>query len=272
MEPTKRCPMCGELILRIAIRCKHCHSDLSGYEAADQSQSGPHAQPASGLPWAPPPVAQPQPQPHHAAPQPNAESHSQPHPRVDRLEYVAPETGDFEQRFLDFAFKTNLPINPATVAYALKIKVDEAAEGLEDLAARDVLAREVDPRGVVSFTLPGRSAVAAQMGTAQPSTAITPYSSPPTLLYEPSMNGLMRVPTESTALAGLLLNVIFLPGLGSLIGGKTSAGVFQLLMFLLGIPLCFVVIGFPMVVGSWIWGLVTGVNMLAEAKQSRGAA
>src|SRR4051794_32225364 len=104
--------MCGELILRIAIRCKHCRSDLTGYEA-DQAQpphSGPYGSPAA-TPWGAPPVV-----PSHTPPH-GAEQH--PHPRS---EYVPPETGDFEQRFLDFAFKTNLPINPATVAFALKIK------------------------------------------------------------------------------------------------------------------------------------------------------
>jgi hypothetical protein len=29
MEPTKRCPYCGEEILAVAIKCKHCQSDLT---------------------------------------------------------------------------------------------------------------------------------------------------------------------------------------------------------------------------------------------------
>src|SRR5262249_32648320 len=123
---------------------------------------------------------------------------------------------------------------------------------LQDLAARDVLIRDVDVRGVVTYTLPGRSAVAAATtGVPSPSTALSPYAQPPALLYDPP-GALTTMPTENTALAGLLVNVCF-PGLGSLIGGKTSAGVFQLLMFLLGLPLCIVVIGAPMVIGAWIW-------------------
>src|SRR5436309_1400287 len=82
-----------------------------------------------------------------------------------------------------------------------------------------------------------------------------PYAHPPQLLYDPPGPGsLTRIPTESTAMAGLLINLLFLPGLGSLIGGKTSAGVLQILMFLLGIPLCLVFIGIPMALGAWIWG------------------
>ena len=186
-------------------------------------------------------------------------------------EYVAPHEGDFEQRFLDFAFKTTLPISPVSVAYALKIPIREAADGLEDLAARDVLLREVDEIGTVSFQLPGRQQIASEIVPAS-SVALSPYALPPPLLYEPGA-ALARTPPESTALAGLLVNVLFLPGLGSLIGGKTNAGIFQLLMFLLGVPLCLsfigVVIGGPMVLGAWIWGLVSGVNMLSEAKNGQ---
>lgn len=30
VESTKRCPFCGEEILAVAVRCKHCQADLSG--------------------------------------------------------------------------------------------------------------------------------------------------------------------------------------------------------------------------------------------------
>ena len=46
-----------------------------------------------------------------------------------------------------------------------------------------------------------------------------------------------------TAIAGLLLNVILLPGLGSLIGRKTQPGILQLIFFLLSIILDFTIIG-----------------------------
>jgi TM2 domain-containing membrane protein YozV len=253
--------MCGEEILLVAVRCKHCQADLREVNGYAPPMGVPLPIPPSshlsGSQRSAPTAAPPPPPP---APAPAAEP-----PRVD---YFPPAEGDFEQRFLDFAFKTTMPINGASVAYALKIPIDEANDKLEDLAARDVLIREVDARGAVFFQLPGRP-----QGTLTPgvsSTSLSPYAHPPQLLYDPpsGSTSLTRTPTESTALAGLLVNVLFLPGLGSLIGGKTSAGIFQLLMFLLGVPLCLVVIGVPMALGAWIWGLVTGVNMLSEAKQN----
>ena len=72
-----------------------------------------------------------------------------------------------------------------------------------------------------------------------------------------------------TAIAGLLLNVILLPGLGSLIGRKTQPGILQLIFFLLSIILDFtiigLIIGIPLGIGMWIWGIVSGVEMVQEA-------
>jgi hypothetical protein len=48
MEPEKRCPYCGERILAVAIKCKHCASDLSVSPSAPQRQS----QSTGDLGWA----------------------------------------------------------------------------------------------------------------------------------------------------------------------------------------------------------------------------
>jgi len=74
--------------------------------------------------------------------------------------------------------------------------------------------------------------------------------------------------SSGIAILALLLNIFLIPGIGSLIGGKTTAGVWQLILFLLGIPLSFVIIGIPMVAAAWIWGLVTGIQILREADNS----
>tara|TARA_Y100000310_G_scaffold340019_1_gene434485 strand:- start:2861 stop:3193 length:333 start_codon:yes stop_codon:yes gene_type:complete len=67
------------------------------------------------------------------------------------------------------------------------------------------------------------------------------------------------------AVVGLLLNIFLFPGLGSLIGGKTRAGIWQIVLILIGIPLSIILIGIPLIIIAWIWGIVTGVNMIKEA-------
>ena len=66
------------------------------------------------------------------------------------------------------------------------------------------------------------------------------------------------------AIIGLIVNVLFLPGLGSIIGGRTSTGIIQLVLFLVSIPLMFILIGFPLALAMWIWALVTGIQMIKD--------
>jgi TM2 domain-containing membrane protein YozV len=145
-------------------------------------------------------------------------------------------------------------MNAAAVAYALKISIADADERLEDLAARDVLLREVDDEGIVFFRLPGRG---------RPSRALAPYRSAGPLASAPSLS-------ESTALVGLLLNLP-LPGVGSLVAGKTREGMLQLIMVGVALPLCLVLIGVPLLVGAWFWALMTGIRALNEAKEAASA-
>ena len=112
------------------------------------------------------------------------------------------------------------------------------------MAAREILIREVDDEGQVFFRLPGKAKPGAMVRT--------------------PVGPLAKV-DESTALVGLLVNLP-LPGVGSLIAGKTKEGVLQLVMLGVGLPLCFVLIGFPLIFGAWVWALVTGIKAVNEAK------
>ena len=76
-----------------------------------------------------------------------------------------------------------------------------------------------------------------------------------------------KKPSQGIAIAALLLNILILPGLGSLIGGRTTEGVIQLVLFIVGIPLSFVLIGIPLVIAMWIWALVTSVQIIKEAEE-----
>ena len=90
----------------------------------------------------------------------------------------------------------------------------------------------------------------------------------------------MPVEKNSTALAVvcLVINILILPGLGSLIGGKTKEGVWQLLLtvggvvlgLLLTITIIGAVIGIPILVIcpliAWVWGIFTGAKIIKETQ------
>jgi hypothetical protein len=78
----------------------------------------------------------------------------------------------------------------------------------------------------------------------------------------------MREVTPGQATAGMFLNAMVCPGIGSLVGGKTRAGLAQLALFLVGLPLVVVAIGLPMIIAAWTWGVATGAQLIAEANAS----
>ena len=61
-----------------------------------------------------------------------------------------------------------------------------------------------------------------------------------------------------------LIANLLIPGVGTLIVGKTGSGVIQLLLLTIGWILTFTVIGaivgVPLIIGVWIWGLVSVVK------------
>ncbi len=176
-------------------------------------------------------------------------------PDFDR---AGPKLEDFEQRFLEFAYNTTAPINAPAVAYALKIPIAAANEKLEDLAASDVLIRTVDDQGSVFFHLPGRPHAMVKvnpLGTLAP-------AAPSSLSIGP--------PPPPQAMVGLLLNLV-MPGVGSIVAGKTLEGVLQLVLIVIGLPLCFLLIGVPLCIAVWGWALATSLRVLNEANRSRGA-
>lgn len=64
---------------------------------------------------------------------------------------------------------------------------------------------------------------------------------------------------------------IFFPGIGTFFIGKPGQAVAQLVLYLIGIVLCFTVIGaiigIPLCMGAWIWGLVTAAQAPAQPVQ-----
>ncbi len=73
--------------------------------------------------------------------------------------------------------------------------------------------------------------------------------------------------SQELAIVCLILNIIILPGLGTLIGRKTKTGIWQLILFGGGVALLIVVIGIPMIIAAWIWGIVSGVKLIQESEK-----
>ncbi len=165
---------------------------------------------------------------------------------------------DFEVRFLEFAYKSTTTLNVPSVAPALRLPTAEVWDKLEDMAARDVLGREVDDEGNVFFTIPGR---AKERSAASP--PLARVGAPGEMVH-------ISPPTDGTAVTALVLNLI-IPGVGSLVAGRTSQGVVQLVMWVVSFPLCLVLIGFPMLLATWIWALVSGIQILEESKRRQTA-
>jgi hypothetical protein len=101
-------------------------------------------------------------------------------------------------------------------------------------------------------------------GTPAPATAPvhhTPTHVPP---------GAHPLPSQGLAVAALILNILIWPGLGSLIAGE-QVGWAQGFLFLLGVILAFVLIGIPIMIAVWVWGIVTGVQLVQRASPPPGA-
>jgi len=75
--------------------------------------------------------------------------------------------------------------------------------------------------------------------------------------------------SQGMAVAALLLNILILPGLGSAIAGRTKTGVWQIVLIIASLVLdttiIGLIIGIPLGIGIWIWGLVTGIQLVKEA-------
>jgi hypothetical protein len=62
---------------------------------------------------------------------------------------------EFERRFLDLVFRTNLRLTPHVVAYRLGLPFAETKEQLDRLAKAGVAEVEVDAAGVLYYEVPG---------------------------------------------------------------------------------------------------------------------
>ena len=68
------------------------------------------------------------------------------------------------------------------------------------------------------------------------------------------------------AVPGLILNIFF-PGVGTLVIGQMTAGIIQLVLLVISIPLMFILIGFPIGFAAWVWALVVSIQSFSDHKK-----
>ena len=73
--------------------------------------------------------------------------------------------------------------------------------------------------------------------------------------------------SQGLAIVALILNILILPGLGTLIAGRIKTGIWQLVLAIISIPLIFILIGIPILIAVWIWGIVTGIQLIKESEK-----
>lgn len=83
----------------------------------------------------------------------------------------------------------------------------------------------------------------------------------------PQVHGSVQVPGSAQAAPhavlpknpalGVILS-FFIPGLGSMVNGDATRGIIILVVYVVGWFLAFFLIGIPILIGAWIWGLVDG--------------
>jgi TM2 domain-containing membrane protein YozV len=89
----------------------------------------------------------------------------------------------------------------------------------------------------------------------------------PLPLYEPEMHRTTVAP-KSPAVSVLLS--IFIPGLGSIVNENAGTGVAILVLNIIGWILAIVLIGIPLAIGTWIWGLVDAYKSAQRWNRAHG--
>ncbi len=107
----------------------------------------------------------------------------------------------------------------------------------------------------------------AQYGV-QPQYGVQQYAPPQGYAGGQGQPGQMVVAPRSPALG--LIASFFIPGLGSMINGRVGIGLLILGIDILGWILTVILIGFPIVLGAWIWGMIDGYQAAQKWNQAHG--
>ncbi|HWM85631.1 MAG TPA: hypothetical protein VNO33_07330 [Kofleriaceae bacterium] len=196
------------------------------------------------------------------------------------------EFRQFEREFLRLAFTSSIDLSPPSLAFVVGISVREAEKHMQALVSQGTLELTSDDDGHLVYAMPDRpSQPLALDDPALAGPRVSP-SGPPLASLAPFEPGAGARPPRALVLRGvtpaaweprrvgpgqavasMFLNAMVCPGVGSLVGGKTGTGLAQLTLFLLGLPLALIAVGLPLVLGAWVWGIATGAQLIAEARE-----
>ena len=185
----------------------------------------------------------------------------------------AMEKAEFEKRFLNLVYQTDVVITAPNIAYHLSIGIEEAQEQLLSLELNSVIQQESDDDGNTTYVMPNRPDPGSMPSAGHLPSATGDGPAPPTGSYNPADLPPAPIYAKSGAkgknINGLVLNCV-IPGLGSLICGNKMGGA-MLGLFILGIVLILSLgISFSSLVGlipifaSYVWSIVAGVGLLSE--------
>ena len=183
------------------------------------------------------------------------------------------EKSEFEKRFLNLVYQTDVVITAPNIAYHLGIGIEEAQEQLLGLELNGVLQQETDDDGNATYVMPNRPdpgsmpSAAAQLPAAsgdggQPPVSNNPADAPAAPIYA-------KAGAKGKNVNGLVLNCV-VPGLGSLICGQKIGGA-MLGLFILGIVLILAIglsftslVGLVPIFAAYLWSIMAGVGLLSE--------
>lgn len=101
-----------------------------------------------------------------------------------------------------------------------------------------------------------------QYGQPQPNAQVQPYG-------QPQARYPVQVVAPKNASIGVLLS-FFMPGLGTMVNGSVGRGLLILALYAVGWVLSFFLIGIPLLLGAWIWGLVDGYTSAQRWNRRHG--
>jgi TM2 domain-containing membrane protein YozV len=102
-----------------------------------------------------------------------------------------------------------------------------------------------------------------QYGQPQPYAQVQPYGQPQ------AGSPVQQVVAAKNPAIGVVLS-FFIPGLGTMVNGSAGRGVLILALYAVGWLLSFFLIGIPILIGAWIWGLVDGYTSAQRWNRKHG--